>query len=479
MDLSQLKIDREGLTEKRRAKRRAPIAWIVILLFLAAGAWTFRKPLTRAIDDLRLPEVSVIQAMRSNRLAASAVSGTSANGYIVAAKRAALSADTPGRIVEMNVIEGSVVKKGQVVARLYSDEVRASVQRTEADLASAEASIQRAIAQRDAAAADLLRLQADVVRAEAATAEPRALRDWNRVELERWKKLAEEDIHDRRTAEETASNLARAEAALASAEAAVQQAKAALSHGDAQLRAMDAAVVESRSRVAVVQAERAQALAALDKLEVRAPFDGVVVLKDAEVGEVVSPNSQGGNSRGSVATMVDWSSLEVQVELQETSLEAARVGESAEIFLDAYPDRRYAGRVQRIWPTANRQKATVEVRVGFVEPDDKLRPEMGARVVFGAKAAGEAGAPAPSQGGEGGEEAEPGVLVPRNAIVKLDGKSGVFVVEREIATFVALELGAEKGGRVLVKSGLAGEESVVTNPPADLVSGERVRIKER
>lgn len=475
MDLSQLKIDREsgaaGAAAGRRPRRsRAPLVWLVLLLLAGGAAFVFRKPLTRAVDRLRLPEVSITKAVRSSRQAASAVSGTSANGYIVAAKRAALSADTPGRIVEMNVVEGSVVKKGQVVARLYSDEVRASVQRTEADLASAEATIARTIAQREAASADLARLSAEVVRAEAGAGEPRVQRDWLKVDLARWQKLAAENIQDQRTADETASNLARAEAALQSAEAGVAQARAALAQGEAQVRALEAAVTEARSRVAVVEAERAQALAALDKLEVRAPFDGVVVLKDAEVGEVVSPNSQGGNSRGSVATMVDWSSLEVQVELQETSLEAAVMGEAANIYLDAYPDRLYRGKVLRIWPTANRQKATVEVRVGFEEPDGMLRPEMGARVVFGVASAAPAEGEAPAE--------ETGILIPRNAVVKVDGRRGVFAVERDVVLFMPLELGAERGGRILVTSGLAGEESVVSNPPADLNPGDRVRIKE-
>jgi HlyD family secretion protein len=472
VDLSQLKIERDGSDgpTRRRSKRRAPLVWLVLLLFAAGAVVVFRKPLLRAVDDLRLTQVTTVKAVRANPLAASALTGTSANGYIVAAKRAALSADTPGRIVELNVIEGSVVKKGQVVARLYSDEVRAAVQRTEADLLSAQASIDRAIAQREASAADVGRLQSEIARAETAVAEPRLLRDWYTVELARWRKLADQNINDRRTVDETASNLARAEASVASAEAQVTQARAALAQGEAQVRALEAAVAEARTRVAIVEAERAQALASLDKLEVRAPFDGVVVLKDAEVGEVVSPNSQGGNSRGSVATMVDWTSLEVQVELQETSLTAAKVDEAASIFLDAYPEHRYRGRVARIWPTANRTKATVEVRVAFLDPDGKLRPEMGARVVFGSEAPE---APA------GAAAEEPAVLVPRSALVPLDGGHGAFVVERDVVRLVKLELGEERGGRVLVKSGLAGGETLVSDPPSYLQAGERVRIKEQ
>ena len=472
MELSQLKIERDspgGGFGRKRSK--APIGWLVLLALIVVAAAVFWKPLNRQLDKLRLPELATLRAVRSNPLAASAVSGTAANGYIVAAKRAALSADTPGRIVEMNVVEGSIVKKGQVVARLYSDEVRAGVQRAEADLKSAAASVDRAQAQLEAATADLARLQAEVARAEALVVEPGLLRDWYAKELARWEKLAKEDIQNKRTAEETASQLARAEAAVSSAEASVTQARSVFAQGEAQVRVLAASLKEAEARIPIVEADRAQALAALDKLEVRAPFDGVVVLKDAEVGEVVSPNSQGGNSRGSVATMVDWTSLEVQVELQETNLASAKVGASASIFLDAYPERRYAGKVQRIWPTANRQKATVEVRVGFEQPDEFLRPEMGARVVF-------AGAGEAADAGGTEVAADPGILIPTSAVVPIGGAAHVFVLERDVARAREVKLGAERNGRVQVLAGLAGGETLVNSPPTTLADGDRIRIKE-
>lgn len=469
MDLNQLKIDRDANGGARKRRSRFPIGWLVTLAILGGAVYVFWEPLNRYVDDLRLPEVSAVKALRSSPLAASAVSGTAANGYIIAAKRAALSADSPGRIVEMNVVEGSVVKQGQVVARLYSEEVKALVQRADADLIAANASVARAQVQLEAAAADLERLRAEIARAEALVVEPQLQRDWYRTEVARFEKLAKEQIQDQRTADEAVSQLARAEASVKSAEAGVAQARAMFSQGEAQVRVLDASLKEAGSRIAIVEAERAQALAALDKLEVRAPFDGVVVLKDAEVGEVVSPNSQGGNSRGSVATMVDWASLEVQVELQETSLASAVVGESANIYLDAYPDQLYHGTVQRIWPTANRQKATVEVRVGFNEPGERLRPEMGARVVFGAT-------PQPAEGSA--TEGEPAIMIPRGALTLVDGVQGVFILERDVARFSPVETGDERGGRVLVKSGLVGGERLVNEPPAFLKSGDRVRVKE-
>ena len=152
----------------------------------------------------------------------------------------------------------------------------------------------------------------------------------------------------------------------------------------------------------------------------------------------------------------------------ETSLAAVALGALAEIYLDAFPDRRYTGRVDRIWPTANRQKATVEVRVTFDETDDALRPEMGVRVVF----VGEEGSAVPQ-----GEVPE-GVLLPSTALVRVEGRAGAFVLERDVARFRPLEIGAESSGRVLVLAGLEAGEQVVADPPLSLADGDRVRAQE-
>jgi HlyD family secretion protein len=192
------------------------------------------------------------------------------------------------------------------------------------------------------------------------------------------------------------------------------------------------------------------------------------VLKDAEVGEVVSPNSQGAQSRGSVATMVDFQSLEVQVELPETSLAAVAVGAPASIFLDAWPGDVYPGRVLRIWPTANRQKASIEVRVGFDAIDERLRPEMGARVVF---TRGEAESQAPAGPAAGS------LLVPVGALVRLDGERGAFVLERDTVRFRPLKLGEERSGKVLVEAGLEDGDLIVLAPPPTLADGERVVLE--
>jgi HlyD family secretion protein len=482
VDLNALSIDRD----RRRTRRRRWPLWPFLLLGLAVVGLLFRGPLGAALAGLTAPTVRLAPLERVDPRAQGALSGAAANGYVVAARRAALSADTPGRIVELRVTEGSELAAGDLVARLYAEEYRAALQRAaaevevaEASIAAAERDVDRARAEFAAEEADLPRRDAD---AEAALAEVEAARarlTLAELELSRSETLAQERVASQReldqaraTIDEGRAALAAAEATARSVEAAAQSARAALGVRQAAIASAEAELTTARARAQAARAAAAQAQATLDKTEVRAPFDGIVVLKDAEVGEVVSPNSQGGsNARGSVATMVDRASLEVQAEVPEATLSVVEVGAPARIFLDAYPDQPYAGTVDRIWPTADRQKATVEVRVRFAAPDERLRPEMGVRVVFldaddiEALAAAERGEPAP-------------LLLPDGALVEREGSSGVFTVEERRAVFRPLTLGGERGGRTVVLGGLDEGARFVLDPPADLAPGDRVRAEE-
>lgn len=467
-DLQSLKIDRSN-AKSRRPGSGGWLGKLLTLALLAGALVLFRGPLVGLFERLNLPEVRVTSALKQSAGAASAVSGAAANGYIVASRRAALSADTPGRIVELNVTEGSVVKKGDVVARLFSDEYRASLRAVEAEIAAQESTIARVKAQLDANSANTPRLDAEVERVRETQREQERQIELSRTRLARAESLVKGGVGTQQAVDDARSDLIRVEGGIGASSAALRAAQAARAQLDSELSALRAALVEAQARLPVLAANREAAQATLDKTEVRAPFDGVVVLKDAEVGEVVSPNSVGGNARGSVATMVDFATLEVQVELPETNLSAAVVGDAATIYLDAYSDRPYAGRVSRIWPTANRQKATVEVRVRFDAPDERLRPEMGARIVFGAAARAEAT--------QAASESETTVLVPLSAVVPIDGKPHVFLLERDVVRQRALQLGAEKNGRAVVRSGLQGGERLVDQPPPQLVDGDRVRVK--
>jgi RND family efflux transporter MFP subunit len=167
--------------------------------------------------------------------------------------------------------------------------------------------------------------------------------------------------------------------------------------------------------------------------------------------------------------MVDFASLEVQANVPETSLDAVVVGAPVEIFLDAWPDRPYSGHVDRIWPTADRQKGTIEVRCVFEKPDERLRPDLGVRVVFlppGAKAA------------ETRESSPREILLPEATIVRRDGGSAVFVLEGDRVRLTPIVTGTRRGGRVVVTDGVEEGERVVLDPPASLADGDRVLVSE-
>lgn len=467
-DLAALRIDRpatsyggEGPTGSR---------WPGLLVALLVGAALARLPLPFPTgpggDGPRTVRVVRLARSRPN---AGTVRGMAANGYVVAARRAALSADTPGRIVELLVAEGAAVTTGTLVARLFPDEYAAAKRRAEADRDAAVASLARSRLGVDSARKEVSRLEAELayagaeVRAQAAAA-ALAEQEQGRIEA-----LAERKAADQRELDRVRSARDGAAARLDQAKARESASRAAVDQGKTQLALAIAQVEFENARVAQASAAVDQAAATLEKTEIRAPFTGVVVLKDAEVGEVVSPNVTGGaSSRGSIVTMVDPASFEVQAEVPETSLKAVRLGGAVRIFLDADPERPIPGRVSRIWPTANRQKATVEVRVSFEGPEDGLRPDMGVRAVF---------LPADA-GAEGDTATPPGLPLPPGTLSRREGATGVFVVEGGKASFRIVKVGGGPAGPPTALAGVDDGDRVVVDPPADLADGERVKAEE-
>lgn len=271
------------------------------------------------------------------------------------------------------------------------------------------------------------------------------------------------------------------QAALALAQAARAQAEANLDQGRQDLeraqrlateQVLSAADLENaQTRVNVLDAQLGQARAqvqlaevGLENTRVRAPFDGTVLRKDAEVGEIVAPASAGGSlTRTSIVTMADLATLEVEVDVNEAYIAQIRNGQAARITLDAYPDTSFAGRVRQVVPTADRQKATVLVKVSILDRDPRILPEMGAKVVFLREA--DPALVAPRR-----------VLVPGAAVVRAGGATSVWVVENERAAARPVTLGAARGADLEVRDGLIGGERVVLRPPAGLKPGARVRI---
>jgi RND family efflux transporter MFP subunit len=302
------------------------------------------------------------------------------------------------------------VRAGAVIARLESSEYEAAVSQARAEVATAEAT----------------RHEADAARTQAERALVRA-RDLASKEL-----IAPQAREDAETALEMAE--ARPQAAVARWQAATHA-----------LRAAEALLENTR---------------------VRAPFNGTVLRKDAEVGEVVAPSVGGGLTRGAVVTMADLSTLEVEVDVNEAYIAGIGDGQPADIVLDAYPAESFPGHVRQVVPTADRQKATVLVRVAIDSRDPRILPEMGARVVFREQAAA----------GEAPVASVTRVFAPAAAVRTEGEQVVVYVVQEERASRRVVEAGPVSGGEREIRKGLAGGETVVLDPPDELRDGARVRV---
>lgn len=333
-----------------------------------------------------------------------------ANGYIEARHQASVAARTTGRLAEVMVEEGDTVAAGQVVARLLDEDQVAAVARAEADVQLAEA--------RQAQAAVL---EVDANR--------RAVR---RSELASAGIIGTEE----------------GESADTSALSATAEAKA------------------SRAQVAVARAALKTARLELDKTRITAPFSGAVLRKDAEVGEIVGPIMTSNTARaGAVVTIADLTTLEVGVDVNESYIARLSLGMPADVVLDAHPDVHFPGEVRAIFPSADRDKATIPVRVRFVAADGRVRPDLGAKVSFlETRVATQV-------------TVVPKVLrVPAAAVREQDGRSRVWRVRDGKAAAVDVVTGARDGEAVEIKSGLDDGDQVVVDGAARLRQGQRVRI---
>jgi len=383
-----------------RASRRW-IGWVVLaVLVIAAGAgvWWW-------LSRERPIEVEI--ATVSSRQAGSQAAVLNATGYVTARRRATVSSKITGKVVQVNIEEGMSVREGQVLARLDDETQRASVALAEAQAEAARRNVN----------------ESEVRLNEA------------RVNLARLMKLVGVGYS-------TAAEVDAARAAADSLEARIQAA---------------------REQVRVAERQVALERTNLDSTIIRAPFAGVVISKDAQPGEMVSPVSAGGGfTRTGIGTIVDMRSLEIEVDVNESYINRVKPEQAVTAVLDAYPDFQIPARVITTIPSADRQKATVLVRIGFMELDPRILPDMGIKVTFLRDS--EDAAPA----------ARPVTLVPKGAI-KTDGKqSYVFVVVNDRVDRRAITTGGADGDRVEVIGGLNAGERVVVSPPAELSAGALV-----
>jgi len=364
------------------------------------------------------PSELIVQVARAESLGgapgANATEILTANGYVVARQRASVSTEVSGRLNKLLVEEGSRVAKGQVLGILQNADQQAALESARATLASAEAGASEAAA----------------------------------------------------TARQTALARGRAEQLHAKglvSQAELDQAVATDDVAVARVKSAAADVANARAKVSSAQVE-------YDRTFVRAPFAGAVLRKEADVGEIVSPiPSSGGLTRGAIVTMANLESLEAEADVNEGYVARVHEGMRAEITLDAYPDDRFPAHVRQIVPTADRQKATVLVKVSFDKLDPRVLPEMGLKVTFLADPA------RPAAAGEAPVAAA--VAIPKAAVHDADGRAVVYVVEDGRASMRGVAPRPLGEDRVIVSGGLAPGEMVITEAPAGLSDRSRVRVK--
>ncbi len=333
-----------------------------------------------------------------------------ASGYVVAQRKAAISSKITGRIIELNVEEGSRVRKGDVIARLESNDVSAA---------------------RDQAAANVKAAQANLLSSEA------NFRDAS-LTFARNKQLVK--------------NGYIAQADYDTSEARFKSAKAAVEAAEQSMKAAAAALKGAE--------------VAVDYTILRSPFDAVVLTKNADIGDIVTPIGATANVQSAVVTIADMNSLVVEVDVSESNIGEVKLGQPCEIQLDALPGLRFRGQTHMIVPTADRTKATVMVKVRFVDLDGRILPEMSAKVAFLSREVA-------------ADETKPFTAINQSAIAAKEGKKKLFLIEDGKAKEVVVTTGRQMGDMVEILQGAKAGDKAVLRPSDKLHDGSKIKTEEK
>ena len=393
VDLNSLRID----SSKREKKSSPPgrnkkiLVWIATIIILIVAIIIISRSWSSWFSsdiEVKLTTVSLQSPSQSDAV-------LTANGYVVAQRKAAVASKGTGRLVYLGVVEGDKVKKDQIIARLEDNDIHAQLDEVKANLKLYEAQLME------------------------------AENNYKR----------QQDLFNSKVVSKSQ---------LEAAETNYNKLLASIDLAKAQVRASEVA---------------------LENTLIRAPFDGTVLTKNADVGEIVAPLAAGINSRANVVTIADMKSLQVEADVSESNIQKITPKQDCEISLDAYPSISYAGYVAKIVPTADRSKATVLVKVGFKNYDSKVLPEMSAKVLF-------------LKGKDTSSIKEPPLLmVPSTAVVTRNNKKVVFKVIDKKAVEVQLTTGREFGSYVEVVSGLEDGDQVIDNPVKEIVNSVSVSAK--
>lgn len=401
-DLSSLRIEKSALVSRTRHRKR--LYWIVSAVVLVALVAVLLR--TGVIG----PSISVQAATVTQVYPSQTFTLLNASGYVVAQRKSALATKVTGSLVWLGVEEGSKVRAGEIIARLENADVTAARAQAQANLSTARWNLDQAKAEYVDATLGLNRARELVAKGYIAQAD-----------------------HD------------TAKARYDKAVAAVRAGEAVVKSSEAALKAADVA---------------------LEYTLIRAPFNAVVLTKNADVGDIVTPLGAAANAKASVVSVADMDSLKVEADVSESNLEQVKLGQPCEIQLDAIPGERFRGKVHMIVPTADRTKATVLVKVGFIDSDPRILPEMSAKVAF------------LSRSPEASEE-KARTAVGKSAVAERNGRTVVFLLKEGHAVETPVTLGGHLGDMEEVRTGVKAGDRVVMGPPTGLKDGSKVSIVQK
>jgi HlyD family secretion protein len=444
-DLNKLRIDKSqknGADGPPRWATRWILAGVAIIALLGIAGFVHKK-LNAAIEV----DVQRVSAASSSAGAGGRQIILNATGYIIAAHKIELASKVVGRVEWIGVDKGDEVKKGQPIVRLEDDEYQAQLQQAQGRLQALQARLNE--------------LEAgsrpeEIAVADANMAQAKADLEIAGVELERNKKLAAEGVVAKQVLDNAQAQYDARQARVRSLERTFELVR--IGPRQEQIDAVKGQIEEARGLVALYRTH-------LQNTTIRAPVDGTILEREVEIGEYVTTSFVGERgAKGYVVSLADLNDLQVELDINQNDFAKLGPEQTGIVTTDAYPDREYEGFIEEISPEADRQKATVQVKVKIAEPDGYLRPEMNASVAFYAEADG---------AGDAAVEAKPVVFVPTSAVrngsvfLYLDGRA----VERKVKT------GGVTPQGLRIDDGLFGGEDIIISPPADLQDGDKVESR--
>ncbi|MBS1113040.1 MAG: efflux pump, family, rane fusion protein [Nitrospirae bacterium] len=401
-DLSQLKIDKTA-SIYRPVKRKKYLYWGIV----TAAAIAL---IVLSLQGVFSPAIKVEAAHVSQMYPSQGFTLLNASGYVVAQRKAAVASKVTGRLISLSVEEGSRVTAGQVIALLENEDVLAARNQAEANL--------------NASRQNLEQMKAELHDAT--------------LSFNRNKDLIGQGFVSQSEYDASEARYKKASASVGAAEAAVKASTAVLRGAEV----------------------------AVEYTLIRAPFNAVVLTKDADIGDIVTPIGAAAEAKAAVVTIADMDSLQVEVDVSESNLQMVKSGQPCEIHLDALPDSRFRGKVHMIVPTADRTKATIMVKVRFLEKDSRVLPEMSAKVAFLSREVKP-------------DEEKPRTALNPSAILTRDGRSIVFLIKEDRVIKTPITTGEKLGEMIEVLQGVKAGDTVVIKPPERMKDRAKIKIVEK